>query len=254
MDCLVRVRARAGGGLNMVYLSQPADLGQRGRFDKKFFVPVALQPATKVHVRAALRRSLYARGGKRLLDASGAVILGVILLPIALATALLVALTMGSPVIYRQRRVGLGGRIFTIYKFRSMLPDRRLGDNSFVGHDRRTCHKSAHDPRHTRVGRILRKWSLDEIPQFLNVLKGEMSLVGPRPELVSVVDGYEDWQHCRHQVRPGLTGPWQVSIQRSVPMHEATGIDLEYLDQVSFLSDCQLLLRTIPALLGRRGA
>ena len=177
----------------------------------------------------------------------------VVTLPIVIVVAIAILVTMGKPVLFRQQRVAKGGGTFTVYKFRTMDADRRTGYASFVGEDRRKNHKSEEDPRHTAVGRFLRKWSLDELPQFWNVLLGDMSLVGPRPELVEVVARYEPWQHQRHLVKPGITGLWQISQRGEVPMHEATQVDLEYLEQISLLHDLKILARTLPAMLRRRG-
>jgi len=132
-----------------------------------------------------------------------------------------------------------------------MNEDRRAEQVRYVGPERRQNHKSEEDPRHTPFGRFLRKWSLDEFPQFINVVRGEMSLVGPRPELVDVVERYEPWQHERHAVRPGITGIWQVSERNEVPLHEATHLDIEYVETVSLMTDTRILLKTVPAMLGR---
>lgn len=172
--------------------------------------------------------------------------------PIILGVALVVAATMGPPVIYSQIRIGLDGVPFMVYKFRTMGPDRRGNQQPFPGEDRRVNHKSPDDPRHTKVGRFLRAARLDELPQLWNVVKGDMSLVGPRPEVPSVVAGYEPWQHQRHLVKPGLTGLWQVSDQNGKPMHECTEIDLEYLRQIGFFQDLSILARTPLAMLGKR--
>jgi lipopolysaccharide/colanic/teichoic acid biosynthesis glycosyltransferase len=132
-------------------------------------------------------------------------------------------------------------------KFRSMRHDRRNNrdeDEEWDGVDRRLTHKTSADPRHTRVGRFIRKWSLDELPQLFNVLRGDMSLVGPRPELVRVAMRYNLVDHPRHIVRPGITGLWQVSKSRSSLLHENVHIDLEYVEKVTFIGDCKILLRT----------
>ena len=147
--------------------------------------------------------------------------------------------------------LGRGGRVFTMYKFRTMHPDRRMA-RLRVAPERRLTHKHPQDPRLTALGRFLRKWSLDELPQLWNVARGDMSLIGPRPELVDIVDRYESWQHERHAVKPGLTGLWQVLARGDGPMHENTHLDLAYVRQVRFTTDCKILLHTIPALLGRR--
>ncbi len=196
---------------------------------------------------------LYARYFKRLLDVALGLPLFVALLPVMLAVACVVRLTLGKGVLLRQRRVGLGGRPFALLKFRTMLPERRLREAGWDGPDRRTCHKSDNDPRHTSVGRQLRRLSLDELPQLWNVLRGDMSLVGPRPELLSVVCKYESWQHCRHVVRPGITGLWQVSARSDGLACKGVHIDLDYIDRLSFAHDCGILLRTIPVTFGGTG-
>jgi lipopolysaccharide/colanic/teichoic acid biosynthesis glycosyltransferase len=129
--------------------------------------------------------------------------------------------------------------------------NRRQGDRREPGTDRRLTHKSEADPRHTRLGRVLRRTSLDELPQLVNVLRGELSLVGPRPELPEVVARYESWQHARHAVRPGITGLWQVTDRGTgEAMHLFVSRDLEYLDRISARTDIGILLRTVPAVLG----
>lgn len=199
--------------------------------------------------------SLYARLIKPVLDWLGALVLLTITLPVFVATAAAIMLTMGRPVLLRQTRVGRSGEVFSIYKFRTMEPDRRHQQVTFIGEDRRRTHKHPRDPRITTVGRFLRTWSLDELPQFLNVLRGEMSLVGPRPEMVQIVADYEPWQHGRHAVKPGITGPWQVSERGGKALHECTDLDLQYIEEMSFLTDLKILLLTPLAALGfHRGA
>lgn len=203
---------------------------------------------------------IYSRCGKRALDLAITPILIVLFLPVMVIIVLACWVAQGRPAIYTQPRVGKDGRAFTLYKFRTMKSDRRSSAsanksaNRYDGPDRRTRHKGPDDPRVTRLGRFLRKWSLDELPQLFNVLKGTMSLVGPRPELVDIVAGYEHWQHRRHVVRPGLTGLWQISARDGALMHEVTHIDIAYVDDISFLGDLKILLVTPLAALGRRGA
>lgn len=194
----------------------------------------------------------YLRWGKPLLDRVLALLLLVLLAPLLLAIAVAVRIDLGAPVLFRQQRIGLHGRPFAMVKFRSMRHDRRRGDLPFEGPDRRRTHKHPADPRLTRLGRFLRAWSLDELPQLVHVLRGDMSLVGPRPELASVVARYQPWQHHRHLVKPGLTGLWQVTERGTTPMHERTDLDLEYLERLSLATDLRILLRTIPAALGSR--
>jgi lipopolysaccharide/colanic/teichoic acid biosynthesis glycosyltransferase len=183
-------------------------------------------------------------------------VLGFVLLvafsPVIAASALAVLVTMGRPVFYTQQRVGMGGEVFRFYKLRTMIPDRRTSQLGYIGAERRRTHKSHDDPRVTRVGRILRASRLDELPQFLNVLKGDMSMVGPRPELPEIVNRYQPWQHHRHIVKPGVTGPWQVSDHNGDLMFEHTDIDLAYLEQIGFLHDLGILARTPIAMLGGR--
>lgn len=194
----------------------------------------------------------YVRYVKPVMDVVGGIVLSILTLPIVAAVVVAIWATMGPGALYVQPRVGKNGRIFDVYKFRTMEADRRASDGSFVGADRRVNHKDPNDPRMTPLGRFLRKWSIDEIPQFWNVAKGDMSLVGPRPELVSIVQEYEPWQHARHRVKPGVTGLWQVSERGDTPLHEATEVDLAYLDNVSLMTDLKVLALTVPAALGRR--
>src|SRR4051812_48314956 len=197
--------------------------------------------------------TFYARIGKPILDRTVAAVLLVLLLPVLLVVAMTVLLSIGRPVLFRQRRIGRDGRVFSVVKFRTMRPDRRARRSAVI-EDRRQTHKTERDPRHTGAGRRLRKWSLDELPQVWNVLRGDMSLVGPRPELAEVVERYAPWQCQRHLVRPGITGLWQVSKRGEGLMHLYTDVDLDYVATLSFRRDLVILLRTIPAALARRGA
>jgi lipopolysaccharide/colanic/teichoic acid biosynthesis glycosyltransferase len=136
-----------------------------------------------------------------------------------------------------------------------MRPDRRRPgwrSESYEDEERRRTHKHPNDPRLTVLGRFLRKWSLDELPQLWNVVRGDMSIVGPRPELTEIVSGYEPWQHDRHRVKPGLTGLWQVRARGDGPMHERTDLDVNYAARVLFRTDFKILLLTVPTVLGRR--
>jgi lipopolysaccharide/colanic/teichoic acid biosynthesis glycosyltransferase len=236
------------------------------------------------------RRSRYVRYVKPVLDRLLASALLLVLSPLLLLVALLVRVQLGPDVIYRQERVGHGGQPFRMLKFRTMQPDRRRRADGSLREDRRArcdrrtgdrrcwdgpchgperrqgdrragdrrapsgrrrTHKTDADPRHTRLGRFLRRTSLDELPQLVNVLRGELSLVGPRPELPEVVDRYEPWQHARHGVRPGITGLWQVTDRSSgEPMHLHVRRDLEYIERVSVSTDLLILLLTIPATFG----
>jgi lipopolysaccharide/colanic/teichoic acid biosynthesis glycosyltransferase len=199
------------------------------------------------------RRGRYERFAKPVVDRSLGLVMSLLTLPIVIIVSLAVFIDLGRPVILRQERVGKDGKRFNVYKLRTMHPDRRqFRGRGFVGSDRRFTHKSDTDPRHTELGRFLRKWSLDELPQLWNVVLGHMSLVGPRPEMVQIVERYQPWQHQRHEVKPGITGLWQISARGELPMHEATHIDLEYLARVSFMTDLKIMTLTIPAALGAR--
>lgn len=196
-------------------------------------------------------RGAYLKTVKPAVDRGLVLILLLCAVPAMAMIAAAIRLTMGNGVIYSQPRVGRNGQVFYIYKFRTMQPDRRGGTRP-VEIDRRRTHKHPQDPRVTRVGRFLRKWSLDEIPQFWNVLRGDMSLVGPRPEMVTIVEGYEPWQHARHLVKPGVTGLWQVSERGGLLMHECVALDIEYVRQLSWHTDLRILMSTPSAALGRR--
>jgi lipopolysaccharide/colanic/teichoic acid biosynthesis glycosyltransferase len=201
------------------------------------------------------RPSRYERFVKPAMDRVLALFMLILLLPAFALIALAIRITMGPGVIFRQERVGKDGRLFTLYKFRTMRPDRRCSTiRPPGGEDRRRTHKSPFHPLVTPVGRILRKLSVDELPQLWNVVCGHMSMVGPRPELPWIVDGYEDWQHRRHEVKPGLTGLWQVTTRGEGVMHDRTDVDLAYLDRVTFQHDVWLMLCTIPVMLARRGS
>jgi exopolysaccharide biosynthesis polyprenyl glycosylphosphotransferase len=194
--------------------------------------------------------------GKRAMDL---VLVGVGILafaPVLCLIALAIKLDSPGPVFYRQRRVGKDGRFFRMLKFRSMVPDAERRLDTLRHHNEATgpLFKIREDPRVTRVGKVLRRWSLDELPQLLNVLRGEMSLVGPRPPLPSEVEAYEDWQLGRLRAVPGLTGLWQVSGRSEVPFHDMVRLDLHYIRNWSLGLDFEILLRTIPAVLTNRGA
>jgi lipopolysaccharide/colanic/teichoic acid biosynthesis glycosyltransferase len=210
-------------------------------------------PSRDVNLRRA--RGLYATRVKPMIDIVGAPLIGLAVLPLCLMIALAIRLTMGKGVLFRQTRIGKDGQPFEVVKFRTMKHDRRRSQQPIDIADRRRTHKHPNDPRHTPVGRFLRQSSLDELPQLVNVIRGEMSLIGPRPELVALVDEYADWQHARHAVRPGMTGLWQVSARGERAMEECVDIDVDYVEQISMWLDFRTALATPVAALGkRRGA
>jgi exopolysaccharide biosynthesis polyprenyl glycosylphosphotransferase len=176
--------------------------------------------------------------------------------PLLLVVAIAIKLDDGGPVLFRQARVGRHRQPFTLRKFRTMVPEaeQRLAELASRNEADGPLFKLRDDPRVTRVGRVLRRYSLDELPQLFNVLKGEMSLVGPRPPLPAEVAMYEDWQLDRLEVRPGITGLWQVSGRSELSFDEYVRLDLFYVENWSMLYDLFVLAKTIPILLMARGA
>ena len=195
-------------------------------------------------------------GWKRFLDVVLCVSSLLCLLPFFLLIALGIALTSPGPILFVQTRVGKGGRTFSMLKFRSMYQDaeQRRADVEQLSDRDGVCLKVRRDPRITPLGRILRRCSLDELPQLLNVLIGDMSLVGPRPALVDEVAAYPEHAHRRHNVLPGITGLWQVSGRADIGFDEMIALDLEYVQRVSFVTDAVILLRTVSAVFTGKGA
>jgi len=184
-------------------------------------------------------------------------IVGLVMLSLLFATlALVIRLDSPGPVLYGQVRVGKDGRQFRVLKFRSMREDAdlRLPEVQRLNEVSGPMFKIRRDPRITRVGGFIRRYSLDELPQLINVVRGEMSLVGPRPPLPAEVERYEDWQLGRLRVLPGITGLWQVSGRSEVPFDDMVRLDLDYIRKSSLALDFEILLRTIPAVLSTRGA
>ena len=201
-------------------------------------------------------QSFYLRSGKRMMDFFGAALALIITSPILLLAALAIKLESRGPVLYRSTRVGRGGRPITFLKLRSMVhnADQHRHRLSHLNECDGPVFKINRDPRVTRVGRFLRVTSIDEIPQFLNVLLGQMSLVGPRPPIPEEVAQYEPWQLHRLDVRPGITCLWQISGRSRIGFQEWMRLDLEYIRRRSFALDMNILIRTVPAVLSREGA
>jgi exopolysaccharide biosynthesis polyprenyl glycosylphosphotransferase len=193
---------------------------------------------------------------KRAFDVTATTLGLIVISPILLLIALAVKLSDRGPVIFRQARVGLDGSTFTMLKFRSMHLDaeERVAELRAQHPEMGTLFKLADDPRVTRVGKILRKYSLDELPQLFNVLSGSMSLVGPRPPLQSEVDGYEDHAKRRLLVTPGLTGLWQVSGRSLLSWEETVRLDLRYVENWTLTLDLLILWKTVYAVAAKRGA
>ena len=200
--------------------------------------------------------SLYRRGGKRLLDVVLASLGMLVAVPLLAVAAVAIKLDSPGPVFHRATRVGRGVRPFTFLKLRSMRADAQelrgllLHRNITQG----PTFKLHDDPRVTRVGRLLRKTSLDELPQLLHVLSGEMSLVGPRPPFPEEVEHYEPWMRRRLEIRPGLTCLWQIRGRSDLPFDEWMRLDVEYVERCSLALDLKILILTVPAVLSGRGA
>jgi exopolysaccharide biosynthesis polyprenyl glycosylphosphotransferase len=192
---------------------------------------------------------------KRAIDIVGSTIGLVVLSPVLLATAIAIRLDDGGPILFRQTRIGLHGRPFTIYKFRTMVVDAeaRLAEVMHLNERTGAAFKVRDDPRITRLGRFLRRTSLDELPQFWNVLLGTMSLVGPRPPLPEEVAEYDIWHRRRLSMKPGVTGLWQVEARHEPDFDRWVEHDLLYIDGWSIWLDLKILARTLPALLAHGG-
>jgi exopolysaccharide biosynthesis polyprenyl glycosylphosphotransferase len=215
----------------------------------------AAAPDGYVHYLSVRRKPLQ-RALKRLLDIVVSAAALAVLLPILLTAALAVALTSPGPVFFAQQRVGMRGRHFRMLKFRSMRVDAEKLRSELQHRNERSgpAFKLRDDPRVTRVGRWLRKYSIDELPQLVNVLRGEMSLVGPRPALPEEVAHYAAWQRRRLSVRPGLTCVWQVSGRDAVSFGSWMVMDMRYIDHWSLGEDLMLILRTLPVVVSGKGA
>lgn len=198
----------------------------------------------------------YQRLIKRAFDLVVGSLLMIPAAPLMALIAFAIRLDSRGPALFRQLRVGENGRLFWIYKFRTMVDgaDKRLHEVMKFDGRGNLVHKNPQDPRVTRIGRILRRTSLDELPQFFNVFKGEMSLVGPRPELPSLVEQYEPWQYKRLVVPQGMTGWWQVNGRSEKPLHLHTEDDIFYVQNYSLLLDIMILIKTAWVVLRGKGA
>lgn len=194
---------------------------------------------------------------QRLMDVVLSLIAICLLMPLFIVVSVLIVLEDGWPVLYVQKRVGINGRIFNFYKFRSMrrgadrLKEQLLTQNESADG---VIFKMRHDPRITRIGRVLRRFSIDEMPQFFNVLSGDLSLVGPRPPLPSEVAQYTLNDRKRLHIKPGLTCLWQIGGRSELPFEQQVRLDMEYIHSRSIWQDLRIMLKTIPAVLFGRGA
>jgi lipopolysaccharide/colanic/teichoic acid biosynthesis glycosyltransferase len=192
---------------------------------------------------------------KRIFDIVVSLSAMIILAPFIAVVALIIKLTSNGPVLYRQERCGLNGRKFIMYKFRSMVENADELKRRYEHMSRKTvAFKIPQDPRVTPIGRWLRKFSIDEIPQLYNVLRGEMSIVGPRPPIPEEVERYELWQKRRLRMRPGLTCIWAVCGRDHIDFNSWMRMDISYIENWSLKLDWSIILRTIPHVLAGKGA
>jgi exopolysaccharide biosynthesis polyprenyl glycosylphosphotransferase len=193
---------------------------------------------------------------KRTFDLVISTVLLLALSPVLLVVAIAIKLTSSGPVIYRSARPGMAGRPFDCFKFRTMREhsDQIQADLESLNEQTGALFKIRQDPRLTTVGRFLRRFSLDELPQLVNVVRGEMSLVGPRPLPMRDFHRLEEWHKKRYLVLPGITGLWQVSGRSELDFDDLVRLDFLYLERWSIMLDLSILLKTIPAVLSRRGA
>ncbi len=250
----------ASGGGEAMAATVTSTNGESFRSEDGPDVRMESHQQTELALPRAILREAAARDStafKRLLDIGISLVLLIVLLPIGLLVALAIKLADGGPVIFWQRRVGQAGRTFWFPKFRSMhVGAEHMHDIMVSEQDDQDAitFKMRHDPRVTAIGRVIRTLSFDELPQLWCVMKGDMSMVGPRPPLPKEVARYTPLAQRRLEVRPGLTGLWQVSGRSTIPFAHQLALDLEYIDNHSLALDLKLLLLTVPAVLSCRGA
>jgi lipopolysaccharide/colanic/teichoic acid biosynthesis glycosyltransferase len=189
---------------------------------------------------------------KRLIDITGTIIGGLLISPLLVMIAILIKLDSPGPILFRQKRIGRNGKEFYIYKFRTMYVDaeEKLQELIKYNETNELMFKMANDPRITRIGKFLRKYSLDELAQLINVLRGEMSLVGFRPPIPREVENYKRWHHLRFKSMPGLTGPWQINGRSSIKSFDkVVELEVNYNFNWSLLKDFDILCKTVPVVL-----
>lgn len=193
---------------------------------------------------------------KRAMDIVGAVIGLPLSLPLMAVAAVIIKLDSRGPILFEQMRAGQHGKTFKIYKLRTMVvnAEELLDDLIDLDELEEPMFKLKDDPRVTRVGRFLRRWSIDELPQLYNVLKGEMSLVGPRPEETRLVERYSQWHRLRLQAKPGITGPVQINGRGDLPLEMRVQLEVEYIDSYSIWKDLVILLKTVPVVVLGNGS
>lgn len=193
---------------------------------------------------------------KRLLDIIFSLAAIILLIPVFLLIAIAIKIDSKGSVIFCQERCGYKGKVFKMYKFRSMVWNAPLLQKELESKNeaKGQMFKIKEDPRITRAGKFLRKTNVDELPQLFNVLKGEMSLVGPRPPILSEVDGYDPWHNLRMSVKPGITGLWQIFKRSEVNFEQMVRLDLKYIREQSFWYDLKIIIKTMPLLFGEKQA
>lgn len=230
---------------------------------KELHLPVSRADLRRLKTRHRLKITVWElslRGlflVKRSMDILG-VLAGLLLLsPLLIVVAAAIVIEDGRPFLFAQKRVGLNGRVFSFYKFRSMYKDAEARKQELIKNNESkdgVIFKLRHDPRVTRVGRIIRRFSIDELPQLFNVLKGDLALVGPRPPLPAEVAEYTLEDRKRLHVKPGLTCFWQIQGRSEIPFKEQVRLDLQYIQSQSIATDIWIILKTIPAVLTGKGA
>jgi exopolysaccharide biosynthesis polyprenyl glycosylphosphotransferase len=259
----------------VVFAVPPRDLGRfedlvLGLQDQGVLVRLALDLLPHAHTRIHLEEivgvplvtlttgptDLVSLAVKRLVDVALSLVMLSVASPLLLLIAIAIRTSGGGSILFRQSRCGLNGRVFTLYKFRTMVEgaEERIAEVAHLNEMNGPVFKARSDPRVTRVGRWLRRFSLDELPQLWNVLRGDMSLVGPRPPIPDEVARYERWQRRRLSMKPGLTCLWQVRGRNQIDFDEWMRLDLEYIDNWSPWLDLKILARTVPVVLSGRGA
>jgi lipopolysaccharide/colanic/teichoic acid biosynthesis glycosyltransferase len=238
-------------------MNHPTDLRELQRLEQRF-APSSRRRATLLasHLLWGMTRQ-FGHYAKRLLDIIVTSVALIVLSPLMLLTALLIKLTDRGPVLFWQARVGKWGRVFPFPKFRSMVVDAEARQKELMSdnqHGDGVTFKIRRDPRVTWIGRIIRKTSIDELPQLWCVLKGDMSLVGPRPPLEKEVARYTLADRRRLDATPGITCIWQVSGRSDIPFPQQVELDVEYIEKQSIGEDLRLLIKTIPAVITGRGA
>jgi exopolysaccharide biosynthesis polyprenyl glycosylphosphotransferase len=237
-------------GINIRYLSSLFDV--KAQDSGKYI----LDDDLLIHI-THQKMSLYPTFFKKTMDIMLSLIVLILLFPLFPIVSIAIKIDSPGPVIYSQKRIGKGKRIFKLYKFRTMYKnaEKKQADLESINEAKGPVFKIENDPRITPIGKYLRKTSIDELPQLINVLKGEMSIVGPRPLPVRDYKGFrEDWHRRRFSVRPGITCLWQINGRSSVPFERWMELDMEYIDQWSLWLDLKIILKTIPIVLKGAGA